>query len=673
MVLQSSHYKDSQYERPSQKWLCGHQRTDGVSCWAGPDGKGNCSGGSQCEPTKKGDRWHCTRPNYLGGKCREGPYSNGTCCMQLTKCRPHLSTESRRWLITKWWVSVVLVGILVILLGPDKEDFLSAGELSSPHRIEDGACKDCHSFGESELWDWPGIFLSESAATHQDKLCVKCHEKDRFQMSTHGLHVDQLKQISLTSHLQSNTRDNKIEVDTPECSNCHSEHKGNSNQLAQVDDRQCQTCHVDNVAGLTEGHAEFTDYPYNRKTRIFYDHYTHEDDYFEDDKNAHEDCTGCHIVGISGKYMGLKNFEIVCGACHNDQFRKKPNVREFAMFTIPGLDLATLKENDIIIGDWPVQSKAKLTPYMTLMLATDKSLQVDLTVVSEVNLRDLSGANTEQLISVSKVALAIKLMYQELLTTGRKGFIKKLKLINGDDNKLENSVTLAKFLPISEIKNLTSLGFPNMKKEVKYLKENGTLNGFVPEVPNDSSLIPKNKVASVDWKLYGGWYQSGYSLLYNPGQHVDTTWYSFLNFAADWPKTSTPGFVKLAFDRYAKQRGPGKCSWCHTIDNTEIAPQINWLPKEENRREKTFTHFSHIHHFSLLPAEGCESCHKLNPDSDYPDHFKSDNPLTFTANFDSMESVLCSSCHRGKIVNDSCITCHNYHINVVDKTTLLSN
>jgi hypothetical protein len=475
-----------------------------------------------------------------------------------------------------------------------------------------------------------------------------------------------LKQISLTKNQLEISKDNIVEVDRVECNICHAEHKGVSNKLVQVEDQQCQICHLDNIAGLTDGHTEFTDYPHNRRTRIFYDHYTHEDDYFEDDKNAIEECTGCHIVGITEEYMGLKSFETICGDCHNDQFQKKPNAREFALFTIPGLDLASLKKNNIIIGDWPLKSKAKQTPFMAILLATDKSLQADLAAVSEVNLRDLSGANAEQLISVRKVALAIKIMYLELLTTGRKGFIKKLKIINGDDNRLTNRVALARFLPVQEIKILTSKGFPNLKKEMSYLKENGNLNGFVAELPNDTTKIPKDKMATVDWTLYGDWYQSGYSLLYNPGQHVDTIWHSFLDFTEDWPETDMPEFVKIVFDRYTKQKGPGKCSWCHTIDNTEIAPQINWLPKQENRRERTFTHFSHSKHFSLLTDDGCKRCHKLNPDSDYPDHFKSDDPLTFTANFDSMKSDDCSTCHKGKIVNDSCITCHNYHINVVE-------
>ena len=78
------------YERPNQKWICGHA-CEGQSCRLGPSHRGHCRATAECVPVlekaegeAKG-RWRCTR---AGGACENGPLPDGSCCRPVARCSP---------------------------------------------------------------------------------------------------------------------------------------------------------------------------------------------------------------------------------------------------------------------------------------------------------------------------------------------------------------------------------------------------------------------------------------------------------------------------------------------------------------------------------------------------------------------------------------------------------
>ena len=93
--LQQFGFQESQYERPNQPWTCG-RLCEGRPCHIGPDAKGHCLATAECHPAKKGDRYHCTRPQSQGGLCKEGPLPDGSCCHPVPPCQPVRSVRSRR-------------------------------------------------------------------------------------------------------------------------------------------------------------------------------------------------------------------------------------------------------------------------------------------------------------------------------------------------------------------------------------------------------------------------------------------------------------------------------------------------------------------------------------------------------------------------------------------------
>ncbi len=93
--LQNFEHGQAEYNRPNQKWQCGHL-CDGQSCYMGPSSGGGCQSSCECLPKKVGDRWYCTRSASKGGECANGPGTDGNCACQLPPCQPRLSLRHHR-------------------------------------------------------------------------------------------------------------------------------------------------------------------------------------------------------------------------------------------------------------------------------------------------------------------------------------------------------------------------------------------------------------------------------------------------------------------------------------------------------------------------------------------------------------------------------------------------
>jgi hypothetical protein len=114
---------------------------------------------------------------------------------------------------------------------------------------------------------------------------------------------------------------------------------------------------------------------------------------------------------------------------------------------------------------------------------------------------------------------------------------------------------------------------------------------------------------------------------------------------------------------------------CHTVEESGPASVINWQPAQFQPEHRPFTTFSHTTHFSLFGNTGCETCHSLNPKSEYAKYFTGEtrmlawrDPTQFQSNFNPLSKTLCIQCHRPQVVGDQCLLCHRYHIGTVVAT-----
>ncbi len=98
--LQKTGYRESPYERPTRKWVCGRAAA-GDPCAMGPDRRGRCTAPmqSRCDPRREGDRYFCERAAAYGGPCAAGPLPDGSCSRPEPthpECQPRLSLRAKR-------------------------------------------------------------------------------------------------------------------------------------------------------------------------------------------------------------------------------------------------------------------------------------------------------------------------------------------------------------------------------------------------------------------------------------------------------------------------------------------------------------------------------------------------------------------------------------------------
>jgi len=355
--LQNFEHDQAEYNRPNQKWHCGHL-CDGQSCYLGPSAGGGCQSSCECLPKKVGGRWYCTRSASKGGECADGPGTDGSCACQLPPCQPRLSLRHQRGRLILM-AGFACLGVLLFYLGGDqekREHFISPGELSSAHGSEGTSCAQCHVGGE-EL----GAFTHAGADSSS---CLACHEDQigdwagRGQLA-HGMGKVELKQR--TAAAQKQTSDPLLsfastvfskhhrEGNPLECSLCHQEHQGRNKDLATMTDRQCQVCHQNQFKSFSKGHPSFDQkkYPYSRRTRLVFDHVSHFKKHFknesQDAPNGYDKanpmgnaatCVACHQPDARGEKMSVANFEISCAKCHT---RSVTGGTPLPLFSLPDL------------------------------------------------------------------------------------------------------------------------------------------------------------------------------------------------------------------------------------------------------------------------------------------------------------------------------------------------
>ncbi|HEY1771089.1 MAG TPA: hypothetical protein VGG02_12630 [Chthoniobacterales bacterium] len=428
-------FKESRYERPNQKWICGHA-ADGHACPLGPDERGQCRHTGECFPAKKGDRWLCMRSDAAGGKCAEGPLPDGTCAHLIPPCQPLPSVRRARGSLVWLLVCLTIGGLLISLGAPSlRRRWTDPGALTSFHATSASKCSDCHS-----LETGAGLSLARFTSLNQDRLadsqrCLKCHALGDHPLEPHSVTPTRL--IALQEKLsslpnESKTRSpllrvshrlNPVRADTGQlaCATCHEEHHGRKFDLTRLSDAQCQSCHSLQFASFENGHPDFGRYPYRERTPIFFDHASHLQQHFADMKEkAPRTCQDCHVPDAAGRFMKVKNFAQTCAACHEPQIEGEGmTTKGVAFFTLPGIDAATLADKGISIGEWPKFADGKITPFTELLLRRDPQMRAALDQLRGVDLLDLTKATPAQIAAAEQFAWGVKRLLFHLVVDGQ--------------------------------------------------------------------------------------------------------------------------------------------------------------------------------------------------------------------------------------------------------------
>jgi len=207
------------------------------------------------------------------------------------------------------------------------------------------------------------------------------------------------------------------------CATCHTEHQGPVFDLTRMADERCQACHVAKFSSLSDGHPDFHDFPYTRRTRIIFDHRSHFGRHFPEAGagKAPASCNACHETDPTGTLMLAKSFAVTCKDCHIGQItgaQRAVGPKGIGVLSVPGLDIETLRERDVAIGEWPEFSEAGIVPVMELLLGVDDRYAKDLKVLQSMDLLDLTEASEDELAAVERIAWAVKSLLCDLAVHG---------------------------------------------------------------------------------------------------------------------------------------------------------------------------------------------------------------------------------------------------------------
>lgn len=365
--------------------------------------------------------------------------------------------------------------------------FLMPGPLASGHAaIKD--CGTCHTRSGNGKVSWiKGVALGDPLA--DSKACLACHNMPRTALNPHSASGDVLKRstervsrIAAQSPMPLSARVQSVVFPTQNlmandltCAVCHQEHQGGPFKLSQISNEQCRACHVMKFDSFDRHHPEFSQYPFKRRTRIIYDHAGHFKRHFPEfaKKNPGQripaTCSDCHNSSGDKRIMAVDSFEKTCATCHFDQIIGKERAsgpKGVAFLTLPGLDLASLKKKNALIGEWPEASEAPLTPFMKVLISRSERGRGIVKAAEGLNLQDLTEASADDVKIVTELALEIKKLFYALIAGKASDVLGDLTLGGGAKLSPALVAELTASLPRDVVVGAQQQWLPNLAAEM---------------------------------------------------------------------------------------------------------------------------------------------------------------------------------------------------------------
>ena len=148
--------------------------------------------------------------------------------------------------------------------------------------------------------------------------------------------------------------------------------------------------------------------------------------------------------------MENKGYEPMCSSCHEGDIlgtTRASGPKGIDFLAVPGLDIATLNERGIDIGQWPEDSEAEMTVFLKAILATEPKGAGIVRNVADLDLLDLSEAGEADLANVKALAWSVKTLLRRLETVQLSKAIKQLpKNADGSDIDHEQLARLSGFM-----------------------------------------------------------------------------------------------------------------------------------------------------------------------------------------------------------------------------------
>ncbi|MGI9423895.1 MAG: hypothetical protein ACR2PA_11920 [Hyphomicrobiaceae bacterium] len=389
------------------------------------------------------------------------------------------------------WTALFVLGILALgLTATANRQILMPGPLAAAHGSQ-SECDSCHANVGSSKFGWLHQVVAPSSPERDSKTCLACHTIARSPFNPHGVAKKKLQQR--TQRLgESNKLDDKplianlrsylfpAKVSTSDgvfCATCHTEHQGQSADLKNVSDGRCQACHVVQFDDFENGHPDYRSYPFRRRTRVRFDHAKHFKQNFPEaitrKRNTGpvpDQCTDCHTSAATPQHMAVKPFDQTCASCHLRQIlgeERATGPKGVALLTLPGVDVETLREKNVAIGDWPEDSEADISPLMALLIGVDGKRQALIRIVRSMDLLDLSKASDKELKAAAAFIWEVKLLLHDLITSKNTRIKERIRLATGAELGNMRIPQLVSALPRDVLVGLQQKWLPNLATEIE--------------------------------------------------------------------------------------------------------------------------------------------------------------------------------------------------------------
>lgn len=401
----------------------------------------------------------------------------------------NISPTAQRVRMTFIFVTFLLVAIPALFVIDGGRKLLMPGPLTSGHSAI-AECQVCHTANGSEQMSWLDGLTARNP--HNDSVaCLECHNiNGRIAFYPHtatpqmlNSNLEHLKSVASglpkpqTAYLRDIAFPMKGVLNNElNCATCHEEHKGATFDITAISDARCQSCHTVQFNSFDGNHPEFSNYPFKRRQRLKFNHTSHITKHYPEVSSKNEPgrripntCSDCHD-SANRKQMALQSFNSVCSSCHLDQItgaERATGPKGIAFLSLPGVDLQTLQEKGISIGEWPEFSEAELSPFMALMISQKPEGAAALAQLKDVDLLDLSSASDQQVNAASQLVWQIKDLIYTLLSGKASDVLAGLNALQGTQVNPVLIADLSANLPRDVIINAQIEWLPNLASEIQ--------------------------------------------------------------------------------------------------------------------------------------------------------------------------------------------------------------
>jgi hypothetical protein len=433
---------------------------------------------------------------------------------RLPKAERPPTPGSRRNRLAALLVLVTVFSLVPAFLYSKGTQLLMPGPLASAHGAIE-KCDACHTKSGSGKLSWIHRLTAVNNPLADSKACLSCHKMPSTAFNAHGASDKVLKQstkrltkIVAWSTVPQSARAQTIAFPMGDvmkgglyCATCHQEHQGVNFNLKKISNEQCHSCHVLQFDSFDGNHPKFDKYPFERRTRIIYDHAGHFGKHYpelakkEPTKRIPETCSTCHNTNDDKRVMAVASFDQTCATCHLDQIIGKERAsgpKGISFLAIPGLDVETLSEKNASIGEWPAESGATLTPFMKVLISRNLRGRNLIRAVEGLNLQDLSKANDDQIKAVSGLAWEIKGLFYALIKGKASEVLGDISIGNGTKLSPNFVADLTANIPRDAIIGAQQEWLPNLATEMTTPQGTGDQkqSGESQEVADPNAVEP---------------------------------------------------------------------------------------------------------------------------------------------------------------------------------------